>query len=59
MVDHCHDCAMRHGHAPERGCLHCARGIVCMPHNVALGLFGDDVEGLIAAARYVGHGVHR
>lgn len=59
MVDHCHDCARRHGHAPNRGCLQCFRGIVCMSHNTALGLFGDDVAGLVRAAQYAGHGLHR
>lgn len=58
VADHCHLCAEGHGHAPERGCPRCFRGLVCMPHNTALGLFGDDVDGLVRAARYAGHGAH-
>jgi hypothetical protein len=58
VVDHCHRCAALHGHRPERGCASCFRGLVCPKHNGALGVFGDDVDGLLRAARYVAHGRH-
>jgi hypothetical protein len=57
-VDHCHACARLHGHAPERGCPACFRGITCTAHNTALGAFGDDPAILRRAAVYVGHGRH-
>jgi hypothetical protein len=52
-VDHDHALAARHGHAPERGCPSCYRGIVCNTHNAALGAFGDDPAVLRRAADYV------
>ena len=52
-VDHDHELARRHGHAPERGCPACFRGITCTPHNTALGAFGDDPALLRRAAAYV------
>ena len=58
VVDHCHACALRHGHAPERGCRSCYRAIVCSAHNLALGAFRDDPDALRRAAIYVGHGRH-
>jgi hypothetical protein len=58
VVDHCHECAARHGHDPRRGCPACFRGIACGPHNTALGVFGDDPIVLRRAAAYVGHGRH-
>ena len=52
-VDHDHALASRHGHAPERGCPRCFRGIVCNGHNAALGAFGDDPSLLRRAADYL------
>jgi hypothetical protein len=57
-VDHCHACARLHGHAPERGCPACFRGITCTAHNTALGAFGDDPAILRRAALYAAHGKH-
>jgi hypothetical protein len=58
VVDHCHACALTHGHAPERGCRGCFRAITCGAHNLALGAFRDDPDVLRRAAIYVGHGKH-
>ncbi len=52
-VDHDHRLALRHGHAAERGCSACFRGIVCHAHNGALGMFGDDPAILRRAADYL------
>ena len=58
VVDHCHACALRHGHAPERGCPSCFRGITCVKHNTALGAFDDNPAFLRRAAVYAAHGRH-
>ncbi len=58
VVDHCHQCAITHGHAASTGCPKCYRGLVCPRHNSALGWLGDDFESIRRAAVYVGHGRH-
>lgn len=52
-VDHDHELARLHGHAAERGCPACFRGVVCNGHNAALGAFDDDPALLRRAADYV------
>jgi hypothetical protein len=53
VVDHDHKLARLHGHAPERGCPSCFRGICCFAHNTAAGAFNDDPEALRRAADYL------
>lgn len=52
-VDHDHRLAALHPHPVNVGCPLCVRGIVCRPHNTALGAFHDDPDALIRAAKYV------
>lgn len=53
-VDHDHALAALHGHAPERGCKRCIRGLLCPADNTLLGLVQDDVERLRRALVYLG-----
>lgn len=52
-VDHDHLLAQAHGHAPERGCRACCRGLVCNRDNAWLGWGGEDPEFFRRAAAYV------
>lgn len=47
-IDHDHTCCPK-----GRSCGKCTRGFLCRPHNVGLGMFGDDPEQLRAAADYI------
>lgn len=48
----CHDperkLVVDHDHVTGR-----IRGLLCQPHNAALGVFGDSIEGLQAAIEYL------
>lgn len=46
--DHDHSCC-----DGPYSCGKCFRGLTCRPHNVGLGMFGDDWELLEKAAKYV------
>jgi recombination endonuclease VII len=48
-VDHDHQCCPGSG----RSCGQCVRGLLCHSCNTALGNFGDDVDRLHAAVRYL------
>lgn len=48
VIDHDHDCC-----PGERTCGKCFRGMLCHPHNVALGMFQEDPAMLRKAARYI------
>lgn len=47
-VDHDHTCCLG-----KRSCGKCVRGLLCKSCNTALGLLGDDVEGLRRALAYL------
>lgn len=47
-VDHDHSCC-----PGTKSCGRCIRGILCNNHNLAIGMFEDDVELLYAAIRYL------
>lgn len=47
-IDHDHLCC-----PGERSCGKCVRGFLCRPHNVGLGMFGEDPAQLRAAAEYI------
>lgn len=49
-VDHAHSCC-----PGTRSCGNCIRGLLCQRHNMAIGLFGDDVDALRSAAEYLEH----
>lgn len=48
VIDHDHRCC-----PTERACGKCVRGLLCRPCNVGLGMFKDNPELLLAAAKYV------
>lgn len=47
-VDHDHSCC-----PGSRSCGKCIRGLLCHNCNTALGLFGDDITGLMSAVNYL------
>lgn len=51
QVDHDHECDQ--GHAPNRACACCARGLLCGHCNTGIGHLGHDPARLRAAADYL------
>lgn len=47
-VDHDHNCC-----PSERTCGNCIRGLLCQNCNTGIGVFGDDVQRLQSAIRYL------
>jgi predicted amidophosphoribosyltransferase len=58
VVDHCHECALTHGHEPSVGCRRCFRGLAHPRCNAAMGWLGDTAASLRRVAVYAAHGVH-
>ena len=52
VVDHDHALAAAHGHAPERGCPSCVRGLLDRACNAGLSMFGDDPDTIRRALAY-------
>ena len=47
-IDHDHQCC-----AGKKACGECVRGLLCNRCNVGIGMLGDDVDHLMAAAAYI------
>lgn len=52
-IDHDHACCPSSGGHGQATCGRCVRGLICGPCNRGLGLFGDDPDALVRAARYL------
>lgn len=52
-VDHDHAQAMRDGHAPNKGCPNCVRGLVCSTCNDVLAHFRSDPGAFERGAAYL------